>query len=321
MATRTTSATAAPSANPASDPVLSELARRIRTLRAQRGMTRKQLALQSGVSIPHLARIESGEGNVSVSLLQKLSVALNLPIQDLLADGSSQNADLTMLIQFLKQQTPAELARLRQMLTSIPVVAAASRRQRIALIGLRGAGKSTLGALLAKHLDVPFVELDRMIEQEAGIAIGEVITLYGQAGMRRLERRCIEKIIETHPEVVVATGGGIVAEAATYELLLRTFRTMWLKARPEIHFARVMAQNDARIATQTLRNDALEHIHRMLDAREQLYQLANVTLDTSDLTVEQALQRAVECIELNVPVLQTHKTASLPVSIEAKSAR
>lgn len=302
MVTRTTSATAAPSTNTGSDPLLSELARRIRTLRAQRGMTRKQLAVQSGVSIPHLARIESGEGNVSVSLLQKLSVALNLPIQDLLADGSTQNADLTMLIQFLKQQPPAELARLRQALISLPAVATAGRHQRIALIGLRGAGKSTLGALLAEHLDVPFVELDRTIEQEAGIAIGEVITLYGQAGMRRLERRCIEKIIETHPKVVVATGGGIVAEAATYELLLRTFHTVWLKARPEVHFARVMAQNDARIATKTLRNEALEHIHRMLDAREQLYQLANMTLDTSDLTVEQALQRAVVHTEQNVPV-------------------
>jgi XRE family aerobic/anaerobic benzoate catabolism transcriptional regulator len=297
MTTRTNPPVVSTLANPESDPLLLDLARRIRTLRAQRGMTRKQLASQSGVSIPHLARIESGEGNVSVSLLQKLAVALNVPIQDLLSEATFQNADLTMLVQFLKQQPPAELARLRQALISTPEFAIVERHQRIALIGLRGAGKSTLGALLAREFDAPFVELDRMIEQEAGMAIGEVITLYGQIGMRRMERRCIETIIETHPKVVVATGGGIVAEAATYELLLRTFRTVWLKAQPDVHFERVMSQNDARIATRTLRREALEHIHRMLDAREQLYRLSDITVDTSNLTVDQALQQVVEHIQ------------------------
>lgn len=297
MATRTNPTAESALANPESDLLLSELAHRIRTLRAQRGMTRKQLASQSGVSIPHLARIEGGEGNVSVSLLQKLAAALNVPIHDLLSDGTSQNADLTMLVQFLKQQPPAELARLRQTLISTPEFATVERHQRIALIGLRGAGKSTLGAALAGQLEIPFVELDRMIEQEAGIAIGEVITLYGQTGMRRLERRCIERIIETYPRVVVATGGGIVAEAATYELLLRTFLTVWLKAQPDVHFERVMAQNDARIATRTLHREALEHIHRMLDAREPLYRLANFTVDTSNLTVKQALRQVVENIQ------------------------
>jgi XRE family aerobic/anaerobic benzoate catabolism transcriptional regulator len=118
-----------------------------------------------------------------------------------------------------------------------------------------------------------------------------VITLYGQTGMRRLERRCVEQIINTYPRVVLATGGSLVAEAATYELLLRTFYTVWLKARPEVHFTRVMAQNDARIATPALQREALEHIHRMLDARENLYQLANMTLDTSDLTPEQSMHQ------------------------------
>ena len=293
MATKTLDASPLSGVKSEQDTLLGHLARRVRTLRAQRGMTRKQLAEQSGVSVPYLARVEGGEGNVSVALLHKLSVALNVPMQDFLSDTTAQNADLTMLVQFLKQQSPATLARLRQQLISTPGFSGMGHGERIALIGLRGAGKSTLGALLAAQLDVPFVELDKLIEEEAGIAIGEVITLYGQAGMRRLERRCIERIIDTHPRVVLAPGGSIVAEAATYELLLRTFFTVWLKAQPEVHFARVMAQNDARIATTALQREALEHIHRMLDARESLYRLTNATLDTSGLSVDEALQQLV----------------------------
>jgi len=293
MATKTLDASPLSGVKSEQDTLLGHLARRVRTLRAQRGMTRKQLAEQSGVSVPYLARVEGGEGNVSVALLHKLSVALNVPMQDFLSDTTAQNADLTMLVQFLKQQSPATLARLRQQLISTPGFSGMGHGERIALIGLRGAGKSTLGALLAAQLDVPFVELDKLIEEEAGIAIGEVITLYGQAGMRRLERRCIERIIDTHPRVVLAPGGSIVAEAATYELLLRTFFTVWLKAQPEVHFARVMEQNDARIATTALQREALEHIHRMLDARESLYRLTNATLDTSGLSVDEALQQLV----------------------------
>ena len=293
MATKTVDASPLSRAKAGQDTLLGHLARRVRTLRAQRGMTRKQLAEQSGVSVPYLARVEGGEGNVSVALLHKLSVALNVPMQDFLSDATAQNADLTMLVQFLKQQSPATLARLRQQLIPTPGFSGMGHGERIALIGLRGAGKSTLGALLAAQLDVPFVELDKLIEEEAGVAIGEVITLYGQAGMRRLERRCIERIIDTHPRVVLAPGGGIVAGAATYELLLRTFFTVWLKAEPEVHFARVMAQNDARIATAALQREALEHIHRMLDARESLYRLTNATLDTSGLNVDDALQQLI----------------------------
>ncbi|MGH8780237.1 helix-turn-helix transcriptional regulator [Paraburkholderia sp.] len=300
MATDSPNRMSSRTAKSAQDTLLTSLARRVRTLRAQRGMTRKQLAMQSGVSVPYLARVEGGEGNVSIALLHKLSVALNVPMQEFLSDGASQNADLTMLVQFLKQQPPAVLAQLRQQLISTPGVADALHGQRVALIGLRGAGKSTLGALLAAELDAPFIELDKMIEQEAGIAIGEVITLYGQTGMRRLERRCVEQIVDTYPRVVLAPGGGIVAEAATYELLLRTFYTVWLKARPDVHFARVMAQNDARIATAALRREALEHIHRMLDARENLYQLTNTTLDTSDLSIDVAIQQLVGQIQHSV---------------------
>ncbi|VVE75724.1 helix-turn-helix transcriptional regulator [Pandoraea sputorum] len=268
---------------------LASLARQVRMLRAQRGMTRKQLAAQSGVSLPYLARVEAGTGNVSLAVLHKLAEALNVGVETLVAERSIHDGDLLILIEYLRQQSPEVLSRLRRQLV-VPVAADHGRMgQRIALIGLRGAGKSTLGPQLAQAIGAPFVELDKEVEREAGIAIGEVITLYGQAAMRRIERQCIERIIDEHEHVVLATGGGIVSEAPTFERVLRAFRTVWLRARPEVHFQRVMQQNDARIATEALRNEALEHIHRMLDARESLYRLADITLDTSDITPEAAL--------------------------------
>ncbi|AJP57674.2 transcriptional regulator [Pandoraea vervacti] len=268
---------------------MASLARQVRTLRAQRGMTRKQLAAQSGVSLPYLARVEAGAGNVSLAVLHKLAEALNVGVETLVAERTADNGDLLILIEYLRQQPADVLSRLRRQIVVANATQGRHTGQRIALIGLRGAGKSTLGPRLAQAIGAPFIELDKEVEREAGIAIGEVITLYGQAAMRRIERQCIERIIAEHENVVLATGGGIVSEAATYERVLRAFRTVWLRARPDVHFQRVMQQNDARIATEALRGEALEHIHRMLDARESLYRLADMTLDTSDLTTDEAL--------------------------------
>ncbi|VVE12491.1 Shikimate kinase [Pandoraea iniqua] len=268
---------------------LASLAQRVRKLRAQRGMTRKQLAEQSGVSLPYLARVEAGTGNVSLTVLHKLADALNVAVETLVAERMAYDGDLLMLVEYLRQQPPEALSRLRRQIVTPGALGTPARGHRIALIGLRGAGKSTLGPRLAASIGAPFIELDKEVEREAGIAIGEVITLYGQAAMRRIERQCIERIIAEHEHVVLATGGGIVSEAATYERVLRTFRTVWMKARPEVHFQRVMQQNDARIATEALRKEALDHIHRMLDAREALYRLADVTVDTSDLSQDDVL--------------------------------
>ncbi|AKM32381.1 transcriptional regulator [Pandoraea faecigallinarum] len=268
---------------------MASLARQVRMLRAQRGMTRKQLAAQSGVSLPYLARVEAGTGNVSLAVLHKLAEALNVGVETLVTEHTAHNGDLLILIEYLRQQPADVLSRLRRQIVAPGAGDARQTGQRIALIGLRGAGKSTLGPQLAKAMGAPFIELDKEVEREAGIAIGEVITLYGQAAMRRIERQCIERIVAGHEHVVLATGGGIVSEAPTYERVLRAFRTVWLRARPDVHFQRVMQQNDARIATEALRNEALEHIHRMLDARESLYRLADITLDTSDLTPDAAL--------------------------------
>ena len=261
------------------------LAQRVRDARARRFMTRKALAQESGISIAYLARVERGSGNISLSLLQRLALALNLPIESFLSGNEAPNADLTMIVEFLKRQTPERLALIRRQLFD-----SHDRAQRLALVGIRGVGKSTLGPALAERLSVPFVELNREIEKEAGLAVSEIFTVYGQHGYRVIERRCLERIIVNHPKVVLATAGGIVAETATYEVLLNSFFTVWLKASPAVMFERVLAQHDARIASPELRNEAIENIERTLEARQHLYELAPASFDTSGKTVEQVVR-------------------------------
>ncbi|HWA78637.1 MAG TPA: helix-turn-helix transcriptional regulator [Polyangiaceae bacterium] len=276
------------------------LAQRVRDARARRFMTRKALAQQSGISLAYLARVESGVGNISLGLLQRLAIALNLPIESFLAAEESPSPDLALLFEFLKRQPPERLARIRRQLLDRHDAA-----QRIALVGIRGVGKSTLGPLLAERVGAPFVELNREIEKDAGIGVSEIFMLYGQRGYRSLERRCLERIIATCPRCVLATGGGIVAEASTYELLLTSFFTIWLKAEPHVMFERVLAQHDARIASADLRDEALENIARTLEARRHLYNLAPASLDTTRKTVKQI-----------VPALQ----ALLPSASKSRAA-
>lgn len=251
------------------------LGQRVRDARARRFMTRKALARESGISIAYLARVENGTGNISLGLLQRLALALNLPIESFFVAEESSNADFTMIVEFLRRQSPEKLALIRRQLFD-----GDDSSQRIALIGIRGVGKSTLGPLLAEHLGMPFVELNREIEKEAKLEVSEIFTLYGQHGYRVLERKCLQRIISEFPRVVLATGGGIVAETPTYELLLTSFFTIWLKARPQVMFERVLAQHDARIASAELRKEALENITRTLEARQHLYQLAAASFDT-----------------------------------------
>jgi len=267
------------------------LAQRVRDARARRFMTRKALAQESGISIAYLARVERGSGNISLSLLQRLALALNLPIESFLAGEEAPNADLTMIVEFLKRQTPERLALIRRQLFD-----SHDRAERVALVGIRGVGKSTLGPALAERLAVPFVELNREIEKEAGLAISEIFTVYGQHGYRVIERRCLERIIINHPKVVLATAGGIVAETATYEVLLNSFFTVWLKASPVVMFERVLAQHDARIASPELRAEAIENIERTLEARQHLYELAPASFDTSGKTVEQVVRGLMKLV-------------------------
>jgi XRE family aerobic/anaerobic benzoate catabolism transcriptional regulator len=258
------------------------LAERLRRARARRFMTRKALAEQSGISLAYLARLEAGTGNISLALLDRLALALNLPIESFVTAEDTSSPELTMIVEFLKRQPPERLAQIRQRLLD-----GDREAQRVALIGIRGVGKSTLGPLLAERLGVPFVELNREIEKEAKLAISEIFTLYGQHGYRVLEQSCLTRLIAEYPNVVLATGGGVVAEPATYELLLASFFTIWLKAKPRVMFERVLLQHDARIANAELRDEALENITRTLEARQPLYQLAHASFDTSGKRVAQ----------------------------------
>jgi len=260
------------------------LAQRVRDARARRFMTRKALALESGISLAYLARVERGKGNISLGLLQRLALALNLPVESFFAAEQAPNADFTLVVEFLKRQSPERLALIRRQLFD-----SHDRAQRVALVGIRGVGKSTIGPALAERLAVPFVELNREIEKEAGLAVSEIFTVYGQHGYRVMERRCLERIIVSHPRVVLATAGGIVAETATYEVLLSSFFTIWLKASPLVMFERVLAQHDARIASPELRHEAIENIERTLEARRHLYELAPAAFDTSSKGVEQVI--------------------------------
>jgi XRE family aerobic/anaerobic benzoate catabolism transcriptional regulator len=263
------------------------LGQRVRDARARRFMTRKGLAEQSGISLAYLARVESGTGNISLALLSRLALALNLPIESFLGAEQPQNADFSMIVEFLKRQPPEQLAEIRRRLFE------SRDAQRIALVGIRGVGKSTLGPLLADRLGVPFVELKRVIEKEANLDTSEIFSLYGQSGYRALERSCLERILVSHPNVVLAAGGGIVAESATYELLLGSFFTIWLKAKPRVMFERVLAQHDARIANDQMRFEAIDNIKRTLEARQHLYQLAHAAYDTTGKSVEQIVPALV----------------------------
>ena len=276
------------------DRYLAALGDRVRDARLRRGMSRKILARDSGVSERYLAQLEGGEGNVSILLLRQIAAALDLPLTELIGESPGEAAELALITQFLKRLPRQTLAAVRTQLVRKYGGAHEERRNRIAMIGLRGAGKSTLGARLARKLDVPFVELDREIEREAGTSLSEIFLLYGQAGYRRYERRCLEKVLEKHERVVIATGGSIVSEPGTYELLLSACFAVWLKAEPEEHMARVVAQGDTRPMAGN--DQAMDDLRRILDGRAVLYRQADVVVNTAGKSVEKSfaeLRKAV----------------------------
>jgi len=239
------------------------------------------------VSERYLAQLEAGLGNISILLLRQIASALDSPLTELLAEDTGDTVELTLTTQFLKRLPRQTLAAVRSQLVRDYGSARDERMKRIALIGLRGAGKSTLGAKLARALGAPFVELDREIEREAGTSLSEIFLLYGQAGYRRYERRCLERVLEKNGRAVIATGGSIVSEPGTYELLLSACFTVWLKAEPEEHMARVIAQGDTRPMAGN--DQAMEDLRRILDGRAVLYGQADVTVDTAGETPEQSL--------------------------------
>ena len=252
-------------------------------------MTRKILARDSEVSERYLAQLEAGQGNISIALLRQVAHAMGLPLTDLVREGPDRPVELTLLIQTLSRLSGKELAQARTLLSETFGAAVESeRRHRIALIGLRGAGKSTLGARLAKAQGVPFIELDREIERESGTSLGVIFDLMGQSAYRRYERRALEAAIERHDRAVIATGGSIVSEPATFDLLLSACFTVWLTASPEEHMSRVMAQGDTRPMADN--EAAMEDLRRILAGRHALYAKADATVDTAGKTVGQSLE-------------------------------
>ena len=282
---------------------LAELGARVRAWRARRGMTRRQLAADSGLSERFLADVEGGKGNVSINSLEAAARALNITILELLQDAPKPA--LGRVHGLLAHLDDTQLDQAYTLLAgTFGLADEQGRERRIALIGLRGAGKSTLGAQLAAQRGVPFIELDREIEREAGTSMNEILLLHGQAGYRRYERRALFRIAEDHAEgVVMTTGGSIVSERETFDLLQSRFYCVWLKANPEEHMSRVVAQGDMRPFAANGENamgEALEDIRRILASREALYARADAVVDTAARTVKQSLkdlERAVPSVQ------------------------
>jgi XRE family aerobic/anaerobic benzoate catabolism transcriptional regulator len=232
---------------------LGRLGERVRAWRHASGTTRKALAQSSGVSERYLAQLEAGQGNMSVLLLRKVARAMGVQVECLVRESADEDAGA----------------------------------RRIALVGLRGAGKSSLGARLAAGLGLPFIELDSEVEREAGARLGEVFAMYGQEAYRRFERRALERVLRANEGAVIAAGGSLVTDPDTYRLLLDNCRTVWLKARPEEHMDRVIAQGDLRPFKG--RSAALDEIRTLLADRDRLYARADATVDTTGKSVKDAL--------------------------------
>jgi len=246
---------------------LSLLGDRVRAWRSEQGMTRKALAAASGVSERYLAQLEAGEGNISVLLLRKVARAMRVPVESLVRED--------------KEHDPRG-------------------SKCIALLGLRGAGKSTLGEKLAQSLRIPFVELDKEVEREAGAELGEVFAMYGQDAFRRFERRALERVLAQHERAVIATGGGLVTDPGTYKLLRERCLCVWLKASPEEHMSRVIAQGDMRPfrgRNAPGRPSALDEIRQLLADRDHLYSRADLVLDTSGKPARTALSQLISMVK------------------------
>jgi XRE family aerobic/anaerobic benzoate catabolism transcriptional regulator len=267
---------------------LRRLGEHVRTLRARRGMTRNTLAEAAQVSLRYLADLENGRANASVLLLRQVAEALNAPIEELVSQGDPHSSEFVLLAHALRKLPDEDLRAARFALSEfLHPGARPLRAQHIALIGLRGAGKTSVGRALALKLGVPFVELNKDIEVAAGMSVGEIHSLYGQSGYRRYERECLERAITTYPAVVLSAPGSLVSEADTYNLLLAHFLTIWLKASPEQHMARVVAQGDLR--PMAGHDEAMADLKRILEGREPFYRQADLTLDTSGLSEPQSV--------------------------------
>jgi len=279
------------------DPYLRRLGERVRTLRNQRGITRKGLAAHAKVSERYLAQLEAGLGNCSIVLLRRIARAIGLPVTQLVHEGAEPALDLVLLSQFLERLSQPALAEARDLLLKhFSEPSEDLRRRRVALIGLRGGGKSTLGRMVAEHFDVPFIELDREIERRSGANLSEIFDMFGQETFRRAEREALDDVLRRHQHFVIATSGSIVTEPGTLELLLTSCFTVWVRADPEEHMKRVMEQGDMRPMANNAR--AMEDLVSILKSREPLYAKAEAVVATSGKTPEQNLAELLRVIAI-----------------------
>jgi len=278
---------------------LQELGQRVRTMRGLRGMSRKVLAKVSGISERYIAQLESGKGNVSIVLLRRVSNAMAARLEDLIPSAET-SPEWAVMRDLARKASPAQIAQAKDILSGHSGAASPHQMPKagIALIGLRGAGKSTLGRLLAKKIGWNFVELNKEIERQNGLSVAEIIALYGQEGFRRMEQAALNHLLAQNEPIVLATGGGIVSEPLTFDLILSSFHTVWLKAEPEEHMNRVRSQGDLRPMADD--RSAMQELRTILLSREPLYARAAAHVDTARLSVDQAANRLIESV---LPVL------------------
>ena len=281
---------------------LEQLGQRVRTMRALHGMSRKVLAKVSGISERYIAQLESGKGNVSIVLLRRVSDAMGAHLEDLIP-ANEPAPDWPVIRDLVRKATANQIAQAKDILSGQANGATALRRTSfagIALIGLRGAGKSTLGKMLARKIGWSFVELNKEIEAQNGLSVAEIIALYGQEGFRRMEQAALGQLLARKELMVLATGGGIVSEPLTFDLILSSFYTIWLKAEPEEHMARVRGQGDLRPMADD--RSAMAELRTILLSREPLYARASAVVDTAGLTVDAAAARLIDAV---APVLHS----------------
>ena len=302
---------------PERNPFLAALGERVRLLRARRGMTRKSLALAADVSERHLANLEYGVGNASIVILSQIAAALDCSLAELVGDMTTRSPEWLMLRELLRDRSDADLQRAHVAIADLFGSAASerSRSGRIALIGLRGAGKSTLGLRLAEALQRPFVELSREIERIAGCSVREIHDLYGTGAYRRYERRALDETVRRHAQAVIATPGGIVAGPATFNALLAQCTTVWLRASPEEHMARVTAQGDTRPMAAS--REAMADLRRILSGRTAFYAKADLVLDTAGQSEDESLADLVEALTREQGATAGRNIAEGPASADA----
>ena len=273
--------------------LLGRIAVRVAQARKAARLPRRVVSDMSGVSPRYLAQLEAGEGNISILLLSRVATALDLRVEDLLTDDVPLAQDATR-VAALYTQVPTEVqAKVRALLA--PENPAVLRASRICLVGLRGAGKSTLGQMASDALGIPFVELGKEIEAETEMPLAEVMALYGIEGYRRMEADVLERINTKYDRVILAVAGGIVAEEATYARLLQQFHTVWIKTSGPEHMQRVRAQGDVRPMQGN--PAAMSQLNALLEARVPLYQRAEAQVDTAGRTPGSSLQDLLGQIE------------------------